>query len=278
MLDQLVESKSHGAEYRKRNGFLLTTALLVSAIAIGGLLYSLFAHELGMGGEDLELSTLVAPVPVPEAEPPPEPEKQVVKQEKAAPNVDVRKEIIQSMDESPQEPKEISTQKSTIPPRRIDVKTVIGDENVTSQNAAPRDYDGPVSTNNKGIGTGGAPPGGDGGDDDPPPPKPTPTPTPKATPPPVPKTISGGVVNGKAVSQVKPAYPPAAKAVRASGAVNVQVTIDENGNVISASAVSGHPLLKSAAESAARGWKFSPTLLSGQKVKVTGVIVFNFTL
>lgn len=95
--------------------------------------------------------------------------------------------------------------------------------------------------------------------------------------PPVPKVVSGGVVNGKAVNLVKPPYPPAARAVRASGAVNVQVTIDEEGNVISASAVSGHPLLKSAAEQAARASKFSPMVLSGQKVKVTGVIVYNFT-
>ena len=94
----------------------------------------------------------------------------------------------------------------------------------------------------------------------------------------VPKIISGGVVNGKAVSLPKPAYPAAAKAVRAQGAVNVQVTIDEEGNVISATAVSGHPLLRAAAVSAARQAKFSPTQLSGQSVKVTGVIVYNFTL
>jgi outer membrane biosynthesis protein TonB len=47
--------------------------------------------------------------------------------------------------------------------------------------------------------------------------------------------------------------------------------------VISASAISGHALLRQAAESAARASKFSPTMLSGQKVKVTGVIVYNFT-
>src|SRR5215218_6738710 len=52
------------------------------------------------------------------------------------------------------------------------------------------------------------------------------------------QTISGGVVNGKATSLVKPAYPAAARAVNAQGAVNVQVTIDEEGNVIAASAVS----------------------------------------
>ena len=113
-------------------------------------------------------------------------------------------------------------------------------------------------------------------------PMPTRTPTPKPTventpPPAAPKTISGGVLNGKAVSLVRPPYPPAARAVHASGVVQVQVLIDENGNVISASAVSGHPLLKQSAEQAARASKFSPTLLSGQRVKVSGVIVYNFS-
>ncbi len=62
----------------------------------------------------------------------------------------------------------------------------------------------------------------------------------------------------------------------ASGAVQVQVLIDENGNVISAHAVSGHPLLQAAAVSAARSSKFTPTKLSGQPVKVNGVIIYNF--
>jgi TonB family protein len=93
----------------------------------------------------------------------------------------------------------------------------------------------------------------------------------------VPKTISGGVLNGKATSLPKPSFP-AARAVNASGAVNVQVTIDENGDVISASAVSGHPLLRQVSEQAARASKFSPTKLEGQPVKITGVIVYNFVL
>jgi TonB family protein len=111
---------------------------------------------------------------------------------------------------------------------------------------------------------------------DEPPPAPLPSPDRGDKTPAVPKTISGGVLNGKAVNLPRPPYPPAAKAVRASGAVNVQVTIDERGNVISASAVSGHPLLQAAAVAAARGAKFTPTLLAGQPVKVTGVIVYNF--
>lgn len=88
--------------------------------------------------------------------------------------------------------------------------------------------------------------------------------------------ISGGVLNGKAISLPQPPYPPAARAVHASGAVNVQVTVDEKGNVTSASAVSGHPLLRAAATAAARQARFSPTKLSGAPVKVTGVIVYNF--
>lgn len=92
------------------------------------------------------------------------------------------------------------------------------------------------------------------------------------------KTISGGVVNGKARNLVAPAYPAAAKAVNASGEVKVQVTIDENGDVVSANAVSGHPLLRAASEKAARESKFSPTILQGQPVKVTGIIIYNFLM
>lgn len=101
-------------------------------------------------------------------------------------------------------------------------------------------------------------------------------PPPPPQPPEVPKQISGGVLNGKATGLPKPPYPPAARAVRASGAVSVQVLIDESGNVVSASAVSGHPLLRAAAVEAARAATFSPTYLAGQPVKVSGVITYNF--
>ena len=54
---------------------------------------------------------------------------------------------------------------------------------------------------------------------------------------PVPNLISGGVVNGKATSLPKPEFPAAAMAVKASGMVNVEIVIDEQGNVESATAV-----------------------------------------
>jgi protein TonB len=97
-------------------------------------------------------------------------------------------------------------------------------------------------------------------------------------PPKPPPVQSKGVINGMATHLPKPNYPTPARAVRAEGAVSVQVLIDESGRVISASAVSGHPLLRSAAIEAARSAKFTPTKLSGTPVKVSGVIVYNFNL
>ncbi len=90
------------------------------------------------------------------------------------------------------------------------------------------------------------------------------------------RTVSGGVVNGKAQNLVVPSYPVEARAERASGQVVVAVTIDENGNVISAKAVSGHQLLRTASEEAARASKFKPTMLEGVPVMVTGTIIYNF--
>lgn len=86
------------------------------------------------------------------------------------------------------------------------------------------------------------------------------------------------VLNGSAIVLPRPAYPAIAKTARASGTVTVQVLIDEEGNVISAAAVSGPPLLRAASVVAARGAKFSPTLLDGEPVKVAGLINYDFKL
>lgn len=90
------------------------------------------------------------------------------------------------------------------------------------------------------------------------------------------RPISGGVLNGKAISLPQPTYPADARAARVAGAVHVQITIDEYGGVISARAVSGHAMLQPAAVSAALQARFSPTFLMGEAVKVSGVLVYNF--
>jgi len=88
--------------------------------------------------------------------------------------------------------------------------------------------------------------------------------------------INGGVLNGKALYLPPPEYPAIAAQAKASGTVTVQVLIDEIGNVISANAVSGHPLLQATSVAAARQARFSPTSLSGVPVKVSGVITYHF--
>jgi TonB family protein len=90
------------------------------------------------------------------------------------------------------------------------------------------------------------------------------------------KPISGGVLNGKAIRLPRPAYPAIARQANASGTVAVQVTINESGAVVSAKAVSGHPLLQAECVAAAREAQFSPTKLCGEPVKVTGIITYNF--
>ncbi|MDQ3013792.1 MAG: energy transducer TonB [Acidobacteriota bacterium] len=121
------------------------------------------------------------------------------------------------------------------------------------------------------------------GDPVPPPPeaKPRPTPDPTPTPeikPPGTAKVSEGVLQGGAIRKPRPTYPAIAKAARASGPVQVVVTISEEGRVIEAYAASGHALLRAAAVEAARQWAFSPTTLSKVPVKVQGVLTFNFVL
>jgi TonB family protein len=87
---------------------------------------------------------------------------------------------------------------------------------------------------------------------------------------------NGGVLNGHAVKLAKPKYPKAARKARASGLVVVQVLIDEKGKVIGAHVIRGDSLLHDVAVEAAKNSLFTPTLLAGQPVKVTGVIHYNF--
>jgi TonB family protein len=89
---------------------------------------------------------------------------------------------------------------------------------------------------------------------------------------------SGGVLQQSAIKRVEPVYPSRASAQGISGPVLVEITTDEEGNVIKARALSGHIVLKEAALEAARGWVFAPTRLSGVPVKVIGVLKFNFNL
>ncbi len=88
--------------------------------------------------------------------------------------------------------------------------------------------------------------------------------------------VAGGVLNGRALNKIKPSYPVSAREAGASGTVEVRIVFDETGKVIWAKAVSGHPQLRQAAEDAAWQTKFSPTILSGQPVRTSGIMLYNF--
>jgi len=273
MLDQLVESKTNQKE--NRSGYLLTTFVLVVGLFFSALTWSLFAKDVGLGSGTLDVSTLVAPIV--ESAPVPIKKEQKHEQNNQPKSAEITRQAnILRIDENPIVPKDVSVvpnlQKSrpngnfTISPDNFESDGFT--TNMTGRENVGGDTDDGIGTN--------------------PPPienvkKPGVPPALKKLPVEIalkvkPTIKSEGVINGKAKFLPKPTYTAAAKAIRATGDVNVQVLIDEAGNVVSASAVGGHPLLKGEAEKAARNAKFNPTLLSGQPVKVSGVIVYKFSM
>jgi len=258
MFDNLVESGSHSDDNKRRGSFILVTTAIYVVLLTAAFVAGIMMATANIDQQTLELTALIAPVPVPQQQQQkeaPKPEKMDISK-----NVDVRRELIADVSRTDLVPKEISAKASDVPPVRKGVVTMLGSGNTNAV--------APVAP---GSGTGqiiSAPAKVDIGEP-PPPPRPTPAPTPHAP-------ISGGVLNGKAVHQVQPPYPPIARSAHASGQVVVQVLIDENGSVVAAHATSGHPLLQAAAVAAARSSKFTPTKLSGQPVKVNGVIIYNF--
>ena len=93
MFDNLVESGSHKEDLSRKGTFLLVTMAIYGVIGLVLVVGSIILIDASLDSQDLELTTLVAPVPVP-------PQQQPEKQQEAKPqkveeqNVDVRKELI----------------------------------------------------------------------------------------------------------------------------------------------------------------------------------------
>jgi TonB family protein len=96
------------------------------------------------------------------------------------------------------------------------------------------------------------------------------------TEPPSGKIVPGGDLNNAAVNKPEPIYPQLAKSAGASGIVRVEIVVSESGDVISARAVSGHPLLQAAAVAAARRAKFTPISIQNEPVNVRGFLTYEF--
>lgn len=274
MFDQLTESNTDQNENRGRRGYFIVTALLVGALFVSGVVWSLYGKDLALGSGEMELSVLVAPVAMPEEAPrPPQPKPERREQPvETTAKVATRQTNTLRIEETPIVPKGVSVTPNTTKARTDNFVISRGiEKDGRTSDLAP----GSGRTDNSG---GSSSSGDQIAVVDPPentiPPPPVKKPEPKVEK--RPERVSGGVVNGKATNLPIPIYSAAARAIHASGVVNVQVMIDENGNVISAKAVSGHAMLRQSAEKAAWAAKFKPTLLSNEPVKVTGVIVYNF--
>ncbi len=84
------------------------------------------------------------------------------------------------------------------------------------------------------------------------------------------------VSKGKAVNLPMPIYPKEVSGSKAFGKVEVKVLIDENGDVVSAEAISGNALLINSAVEAAKKAKYIPTMCDDKPEKTDGLIVYDF--
>ena len=75
----------------------------------------------------------------------------------------------------------------------------------------------------------------------------------------------------KVKTKVAPIYPDIARRMSIAGTVKVAVVVTPSGNVKSAKAVGGHPLLVNAAMDALKRWKFEAA-----PEESTGVVEFKF--
>ena len=270
MFDKLIESEPEGAEFKNRRTYFAVSSVVVGVLFVTAVVVSIFAAEIGLGNNTFEIVEMLAPVdmaaPEPKNEEPrPQPRAQVSSQ------LPSRQVNMVRVDETPPAvPSVISTVQNTVkarPQGDYDIAKFDSDPVGDASNGRNSDSSvagGPSLAQGETIAKAEKEPE----------PEPPPVVKKEAAPR---KPVSGGVVNGNATSLPKPIYSAAAKAVGAAGVVQVQVTIDETGRVISANAASGHVMLRAAAEDAARKARFTPTYLSGSPVKVTGVIVYNFT-
>lgn len=90
--------------------------------------------------------------------------------------------------------------------------------------------------------------------------------------------VEVGSLLNYATSKTAPSYPAAARTMRTSGVVKVEVVVDENGEVAEVKKANGPALLQAAAKDAIRKWKFRPIMREGQAVRASGFVSFNFSL
>jgi protein TonB len=90
--------------------------------------------------------------------------------------------------------------------------------------------------------------------------------------------ISQGVSQGLLIKRVQPIYPPNALAMRIQGTVEMEATINKEGNITNLKKISGDPILSRAALEAVKQWRYKPYYLDGQPVDIQTQIAIKFKL
>jgi protein TonB len=268
MFTNLIESASHAREFKRRSSFFLITVATYSVILFAAGIASVYAYDAQLESQTSSLELLswvpqvnAAPKPVHDSHQP------VVRRSTPATapvdkniTISERREAIPPTNDPRLVPRDVGIQAS-------DIKPVTGPVRITG-----RDVDPPFDPSDKtGCVTCSSTPTVVRVDTDSKPPEP-PVVKPKT------ERVTSIVLTSKAVSLPPPAYPAMAKQMRLQGPVNIQILVDEQGKVVSAQIVSGHPILSPSAKEAAMRARFTPTVLNGQAVKIQGVITYNFVL
>jgi protein TonB len=266
MFDKLVESDATGAEIKNRSRYFMVSTFVVGILFLTAVVYSLYAADIGFIRGDFEIAELISPITPDAPEPQPQPDRST--SGRSSDDRLTRRVLMEDTATSTKPPTGVSVDKN--PFRTLSADKFQG---VTISKV---DGDGPGGvavgrTCNNNCSGSYSPPAADDEDSaattSPPPPAIKAKPT-------ILKTSK--VLNGSAISLPKPIYPKTAQALNLEGTVKVQITIDEQGDVVSAKAAEGHPFFRDVAERAAKSAKFRPTMLNDSPVKVTGIIVYNF--
>jgi TonB family protein len=266
MFNNLIESSSHAKEYKRRGSFLLFTTITYAVLLAVAGVASIYAYDAHLDQQFLDDVVLLSPqdiVPPPEMAPAARPDRARETSNNNTSNVTERAVAMLSVNHPEVVPEKISAE----PSKNLPIPDGHGLVAITNSDRDAGSISGPGSS------TGRTPvvqPRQIVTIPDVPPPPPPPAP---------PKILKvSRVLNSQALSLPPPVYPPIARQTRTQGTVIVQVLIDEEGKVVSAKATAGHPFLVPEAQKAAMRARFSPTVLGDQKVKVQGVITYNFVL
>jgi TonB family protein len=90
--------------------------------------------------------------------------------------------------------------------------------------------------------------------------------------------IGGGVKPPKKIKDVKPVYPLSAQQKRVQGTVVLEAVIGATGCTTDVKVIRGIPALNLAALQAVWRWRFAPTLVDGQAMRVRATLTVNFSL